>query len=279
MSRRKERIRKGLEIDFDLLDSDMVRCHLISEIDWKDGPRPFLLWLDSADEEDWSEGQLPKAHLVKHDMHGERELAEGLRILRLMHYKSYACLAELATRRTEKGEFVIRRPPDGGYPRYVFDLDEACLPAAGRSDPDELSKYGCFGGFRETPELAQAQRFSHAEAVRLTIRIMEVLGYDIPGDRGDYYEPMRADVAEELHMRALRRPRRLDPFFAMLVNLEREPWSQPCPASPGVTIRYTLACGGWPARSRTSARPVWCWPTGWRSMATAARPGASGCTG
>ncbi len=222
MRRRKERIRKGLEIDFDLIDSDMVRWHLLSDIVWGEGPRPFLMWLDGADEENWSEGKLPRSRLIRHDMGGEREWAEGLRILRLLHYKSYADLTELAALKRQKGEFVIRIPPRGGYPHYVYQVDEACWPA-GRGDPDNLDLCQLvFDGFLMTLDITQALRFSHDEAIRLTIRLMEALGYDIPGEGRDYYEPVRLDVAEELHARANHRPRLLQPFFDMLVNLDRE---------------------------------------------------------
>jgi hypothetical protein len=42
MSPRKEKIRKGLQIDFDLLDSDMLRWHIPMGVQRSDGPRPRL---------------------------------------------------------------------------------------------------------------------------------------------------------------------------------------------------------------------------------------------
>lgn len=223
MRRRKQRIRKGLEIDFDLIDSDMVRWHVISDIVWHEGPRPFLLWMDGADEEDWTEEKQPRAHLINHVMDTERERAEGLRIMCLHHYKSYADLAELAARKREKGAFVIRRPPDGGYPYYVCEVEESLWPT-GPADPDSVEVcWAVFDGFRMTPTFEDALRFSHDEAIRLTVRLMELLGYDIPPNGGQYFEPVRLDVAEELHARTYRRPRLLQPFFDVLVNLEREP--------------------------------------------------------
>jgi hypothetical protein len=57
----------------------------------------------------------------------------------------------------------------------------------------------------------------------VTIRIMEVLGYDIPHDLGGYYEPIRLDVAAELQQRAERRPRFRERLDALLRAVDREP--------------------------------------------------------
>lgn len=222
MSRRKEKIREGLEIDYDLIDSDMMRWHIILDINWTDGPRPQLLWMEYGDEEDWTEDDDTDAKVMIRTLDNPVELAEGRRMLRLMRYKSYACLAELADRKPEKGEFVIRKPPRLGDPEYVTEIDEAIMPA-GLGDPDRPEFADEDGGFWISDEIDDAQRFTHAEAIRLTIRIMEVLGYDIPGDHGDYWEPIRADIAEELHARAIQRPRLRDAFEAMKNDLSREP--------------------------------------------------------
>jgi hypothetical protein len=119
MSRRKEKIRQGLEIDFDLLDSDMMRCYLQTKVIWTDGPRPLLVWLEYADKQDWTEGKNVEPVVMTRTLDNDRELAEGRRMIRLLRYKSYACLADLATRPREKGEFVIRMPPVLGHPGQV----------------------------------------------------------------------------------------------------------------------------------------------------------------
>jgi hypothetical protein len=222
MSRRKEKIRKGLEIDLDLLDSDLVRCYLPLGVTWGDGPRPLLVWMEYADREDWTEGTDLDNELMMRTLDDERELAEGRRLLRLLRYKSYTCLAELARRKPEKGEFIIRKPPAFGNTWYVCELDEAEMPA-GFGDPDSADFEEEDPGFTIIEDVAEAKRFTHADAIRLTVRIMQVMGYDVPGDNGDYYEPVRLDVAEELHRRAERRPRRSDEFHAMLHDLSREP--------------------------------------------------------
>jgi hypothetical protein len=222
MSRRKEMIRQGLEIDFDLLDSDMLRCYAPRWMTWVDGTAPMLLWLDFVDEDDWSEEQGPTPRVMRRTLDDDREMAEGRRHLRLTRYKSYACLAELAERGREEGEFVIRTPPVLGNSKYVSSLDEARVPA-GFGDPDDPTFDRVDAGFLVTRDIAEAQRFTHDDAIRLTVRIMEVLGHDLPGDNGGYWEPVRADVAEELHARARRRPRRPEPFYAMLHDLSREP--------------------------------------------------------
>jgi hypothetical protein len=220
---RKEKIREGLEIDLDLLDSDLLRWYVLPlGVAWNDGPRPLLGWMEYADREGWAEGTDPVPQVMTRTLDNEDELAEGYRMLRLMRYKSYACLADLARRQEEAGEFVIRRPPVLGNPVYVCDLDEARMPA-GFGDPDAEGFAEEDPGFLVTGDFAAAQRFTHAEAVRLTIRIMEIMGCDVPDDDGDYYEPLRADVAEELHARAGRRPRLSAALHAMLGDLDREP--------------------------------------------------------
>jgi hypothetical protein len=52
---------------------------------------------------------------------------------------------------------------------------------------------------------------------------MRSLGYDLPGEHGDYWEPVRLDVAEELHRRAKVRPRLPAAFSDMVRDLDREP--------------------------------------------------------
>jgi hypothetical protein len=219
---RKETIRPGLEIDFDLLDSDMLRWYMRTGVQWVDGPNPRLAWMDFIDRPGWTEGKNTEPRVMTRTLDDDRELAEGRRMLRLQNYRSYACLAELRRRPPEPGQFVIRKPPVLGYPTYVNSLDEAALPP-GFGDPDlpdaeqpELPVY-------LDPDIGKALRFPHADAIRLTIRIMELLGYDIPADHGDYFEPVRLDIAEELHARAVRRPRPPEPFYAMLRDLNREP--------------------------------------------------------
>src|SRR5262249_46526457 len=119
MSRRKETIRPGLEIDFDLLDSDMLRCYIQTGVGWNDAPGPRLVWMEHVDRDGWTEGMNPEAVVMTRTLDDERERAEGRRMLRLMRYKSYACLADLAARPTEPGDIVIRTPPALGNPRYV----------------------------------------------------------------------------------------------------------------------------------------------------------------
>jgi hypothetical protein len=222
MSRRKEKVREGLEIDFDLLDSDLLRCYMTTWFAWRDGPTPVLVWLEFVDSQDWAEGMSAEPKVMMRTLDNEQELAEGRRFLRLLRYKSYPCLADLAKRRKEKGEFVIRRPPGLGYPQYVSNIDAAIMPP-GLSDPDSPEWEKEPTGFWTSPNFADAMRFTHAEAIRLTICFMEVLGRDLPSEHGDYWEPLRADVAEELHVRATRRPRRCEPLDMMLHDLTREP--------------------------------------------------------
>ena len=222
MSERKEYIREGLEIDFDLLDSDLQRCYLIMDISWWEIPEPHMMWLEYYDEEGWTEGMDRNGKMMTRTLDNERELAEGRRMLRLMRYKSYACLADLAGREREEGEFVIRKPPRLGNPSYVCDIDET-LMVVRSDDPDSEAFSDEETGFSESSDFEDAQRFTHAEAIRLTIRLMEVLAYDIPDDHGDYYEPMRADIAEELHARAIRRPQTRAILDAMVQDIDREP--------------------------------------------------------
>jgi hypothetical protein len=222
MTRRREKVREGLEIEFDLLDSDLLRCYMRTGIAWNDGPTPVLVWMEFVDKDGWSEDKEPEPVVMHRTLDDERELAEGRRLIRLLRYKSYPCLADLARCRRQKGTFVIRRPPVLGHPRYVCGLDEKRMPP-GLRDPDAVDHAAEDPGFLVTPDVAQAQRFPHADAVRLTVRVMEALGYDIPGDHGDYYEPVRLDVAEELHARAVRRPRRREALRAVLYDLTREP--------------------------------------------------------
>lgn len=49
MSERQETIRDGLQIDFDLLDSDWLRCCIITDIAWNDSARPTLVWMEYTD--------------------------------------------------------------------------------------------------------------------------------------------------------------------------------------------------------------------------------------
>jgi hypothetical protein len=219
---RKETIRPGLEIDYDLLDSDMLRWYMRTAVQWVDGPNPRLAWLEFIDRPGWVEGKETETRVMTCTLDDERELAEGRRMIRLQNYKSYACLADLARRPPEAGEFVIRKPPTLGYTCYVSQLDEAALPP-GFGDPDlPEAEQPLFPVYLD-PDIGKALRFSHADAIRLTIRIMEMLGYDIPGDHGDYYEPVRLGIAEELHARAIRRPRPPEQFSAMCRDISREP--------------------------------------------------------
>jgi hypothetical protein len=222
MSPRKEKIREGLEIDFDLLDSDMVRWYMQQGIGWSHVSPPLLAWMHYVDNDNWTEGMELECAVWTRTLDDDREMAEGRRMLRLVRYKSYGCLAELAARPPEPGEFVIRMPPNLGYPKYVCKVEEARM-APGLGDPDSVGFAQVDTGFWVTWDFAEAQRFSHAEAIRLTIRIMEVQGCDIPCPDGQYYEPIRADIAEVLHFRAKNRPRLPRPFYAMLNDLAREP--------------------------------------------------------
>src|SRR5438128_533625 len=79
MSRRKEKVRDGLEIDFDLLDSDMLRWHIQTAVAWTDGPRPQLVWMDYVDKDDWAEGRPPEPRIMTRTLDDEREMAEGRR--------------------------------------------------------------------------------------------------------------------------------------------------------------------------------------------------------
>jgi hypothetical protein len=221
MRRRKQKIRQGLAIDFDLLDADMLRCYIPLTISWMDGPRPRLVWTEFADDDGWTPGKDPVCQLMMRTLDDERELAEGRRLIRLKRYKSFSCLADLAARKKEKGEFIIRMPPNFGRPNYVADLDEARLPP-GFGDADTVGLEPEAVGVQWASDFSDARRFTHAEAIRLTVRIMEALGCDIPHDMF-YFEPLRADVAEELHLRAMRRPRRSEALYAMLNDLSREP--------------------------------------------------------
>jgi hypothetical protein len=222
MRRRKDKIGPGLEIDFDLLDSDTLRCYIVTGLAWSDGPHPRLVWMEYTDQEHWTAEESPKPRVMTRTLDNEQEWAEGRRFLRLLRYHSYACLADLATRRKEKGEFVIRFPPRFGNPGYVCDLDGATM-TPGLGDPDSTTFADEDAGFMTTYDIAEAQRFTHADANRLTIRVMEVMGYDLPGDNGNYYEPVRVDIAEELHARAKRRPRTSNDLHAMLNDISREP--------------------------------------------------------
>jgi hypothetical protein len=219
---RKETIRPGLEIDFDLLDSDLLRCYMRVGIHWADIPNPRLVWMEFIDKEDWTEDKPVEPRVMTRTLDNEHELAEGRRMIRLQNYKSYACLAELAKRLPEPGEFVIRRPPSLGYLSYVRSVNDAALPP-GLGDPDLADIELPDSALAVTLDIAEARRFSHADAVRLTIRIMEAQGYDVPDDHGEYWEPVRADVAEELHARAIRRPRFSQALHAVVDDISREP--------------------------------------------------------
>jgi hypothetical protein len=222
MSRRKERVREGLEIGFDLLDSDLLRCYVQTAVAWNDLTQPILVWMEYTDREGGNEEEGPHLTVMMRTLDNDRELAEARRMLRLLRYKSYACVADLADRKPEEGEFVIRTPPRLGNPRYVSEIEEARMPA-GLGDPDAIDFLDEDPGVTLTGDVAEAVRLPHAEAIRLAVRIMEVLGYDIPGEHGDYYEPVRADVAEELHARATRRPRTSAALHAIINDLSREP--------------------------------------------------------
>jgi hypothetical protein len=148
-------------------------------------------------------------------------MAESLRFLRLLRYRPYRCLAELARwKADDPGEFVIRRPAQLGVPSYVCDLEEDRMPP-GLADPD--SPEDVDAGFLVSPSLDDAQRFSHADAIRLTIRVMQVLGHEIAPDHGEYYEPVRVDVAAELDRRAAIRPRLAAALHAVKNDISREP--------------------------------------------------------
>jgi hypothetical protein len=226
---RKEKIRDGLEIDYDLLDSDRIRM-CVYYVAWGDGPSPHFHWADFMDKEGWVEGDEGDLRLMVDTPETERQWAEYHRFLRLLHYKSYADLAELASwPADDPGEFVIRRP---ARPiSYVCGLVESKMPP-GFADPDqrtveeldEPTEY-CFqhAGFSTDLCIHYAQRFTHAEAIRLCVRVMECMGMDIPGDFGDYFEPVRADIAEVLEERANRKPRLPVEIYGMVNDISREP--------------------------------------------------------
>ena len=67
MSQRKEKIRDGLEIDFDLLDSDLLHCYVQNWMQWYDSTPPRIAWLDFVDRGPWTEGKPLKTeeHLVR----------------------------------------------------------------------------------------------------------------------------------------------------------------------------------------------------------------------
>lgn len=223
MHDRKEKIREGLEIDYDLIDSDLLRCYIPLVIAWNDQPRPVLAWLEYKDDEGWTEGMDVQVHMMRRTLDDDRELAEGRRMIRLSRYRSYACLAELASRKVEPGEFIIRNPPCFGHTKYVYNLDESQM-RNGFADPDSAEHEREDNSFQITNDLSEAQRFTHSEAIRFTIRIMESWGTDIAGDNSwDFYEPLRLDIAEELHARIVRRPRRSETLYAMIRDLDREP--------------------------------------------------------
>jgi hypothetical protein len=152
----------------------------------------------------------------------ETELREGLRFLRLQRYTSYRDLDDLAGRQPEPGKFVIRKPPTMHGPVYLLRVEEDTLTDA-LGDADLPEEEAPSPGVYYTVHLAEALRFTHAEAIRMTVRIMRSLGYDLPGEHGDYWEPVRLDVAEVLHARAAVRPRTPAAFSAVVWNLAREP--------------------------------------------------------
>lgn len=219
---RKEKVREGLEIDYDLLDSDLLRCYVRAWMAWRDGPVPHIVWVDHIDRDGWVPGKELEARVMSRTLDDENEIREGLRFLRLQRWTSYACLQGLARRPPEPGVFVIRKPPNTFSPVYVCKLDETTFPE-GLGDPElpdgEKPDLELWTG----DDITQAMHFSHAEAIRLTIRIMQALGRDLPGEHGDYYEPVRLDIAEELHARAVRRPRPPAALRAVLWDLSREP--------------------------------------------------------
>jgi hypothetical protein len=222
MHRRKERIRKGLEIDFDLIDSDVVRWHLSEHVGWIDVPQPIMVWVEHVDAEDWVEGDEPQESTLTRVLRDATEIARGRRLVRLIRYKSYADLDDLASRPPEKGEFVIRKPPLLGCPAYVGDYDEDFMPD-GLADCDRKGFFDADCSFFETADFDEVLCFSHAEAVRLTIRIMLAEGMELPGDHGRYWEPVRYEVAEELHRRALDRPHLSARLHEVINDLSREP--------------------------------------------------------
>ena len=222
MSQRKEKVRDGLEIDFDLLDSDLLRCYVQNWLQWHDGPQPRIAWLDFVDRGAWTEGKPLERRVMWRTLDNEAELREGLRFLRLQRYASYLDLDDLAGRQPEPGEFVIRKPPNLHGPKYLMQVEEDTL-TDDLCDADLPEAEAPSPGVYWTVHLAEALRFTHAEAIRLTVRIMRSLGYDLPGEHGDYWEPVRLDVAEELHRRAKVRPRLPAAFSAMVWNLDREP--------------------------------------------------------
>jgi hypothetical protein len=222
MRRRKERICQGLEVDFDLLDSDMLRCYMGLAPRWQEVPGAVLTWQEYSDQPDWSHETRPEPRYRGRPMYSEDDWAVARRMVRLWRYKSYACLADLAKRPREPGEFVIRRPPELGEITFVCEVSSSRLPAH-FGDPDLPSYAEQDFGFLVTDNLAEAQRFTHDQAIRLTIRIMQVTGFDVAGDNGNYYEPMRANIAAALAERAARRPRPSEDFQAMIEDLSREP--------------------------------------------------------
>jgi hypothetical protein len=227
MTRRKkkariETIRPGVEIPFDLLDSDMLRCYVLYSLAWVDAAQPVLAWLEVADQPGWKDGDDAKAETMAWTLDDETERAQGRRFLRLMRYRPYGCLAELRRKPPEEGEFVIREPGMLGNFQYVCDVNEAEM-TPGFGDPDSFGEEETYPGFLLTAEIAEAQRFNHGEAIRVCVRLMEMLGMDIPDEEGEYFEPLRVDIAEELQARADRRPRRSEDLHAMLDDLSREP--------------------------------------------------------
>jgi hypothetical protein len=224
MSGRKETIRPGLEIDFDLLDSDRIRSCMIGGLHWSDGPPHRFWWTHYMDEPDWVEGDASRLGVMAESPQTERQWGEYRRFLRLLHYKSYPDIATLATRPADDpGEFVIRKPAARfGAIQYVYNLEEDRMPP-GFADPDSPEDARLEGGFMLVQNVDYAQRFSHADAIRLCVRIMEVLGQDIAGDYGDYFEPIHFDVAKELHDRARRRPRDHREIYRMVNDVSREP--------------------------------------------------------
>jgi hypothetical protein len=220
---RKETIRPGLEIDYDLLDADLIRAYVQGSYQWVDGPVPYAWYLDYVDKEGWDGEKDPEMRMMLRTLDNEQELAEGRRFLRLVRYKSYSDLDDLARRpATDPGEFVIRKHSSLARIRYVCDLVEADMPP-GLRDPDSLEFADEYPGFKVCWAVEDAQKFTHADAIRLCVRVMETLGYDIPGDNGDYFEPIRADVAAELDARANRRPRSPEYLDAFAQDLNREP--------------------------------------------------------
>jgi hypothetical protein len=221
---RKEKIRPGLEIDFDLLDSDLVRCYVDGWLNWSETPRPHIWYIDYVDKEGWDGVKDPERRVMVLPLNNDQDLLEGRRLLRLLRYKSYPDFDTLARLPAAgPGDFLIRKPPSlFGQIMYVRSLVEADMPP-GLRDPDSPAFNEEAIGFAVTREIAEAQRFSHADAIRLCVRVMEVLGYQIPGDLGDYFEPIRVEIAAELDTRARRRPASPEILNAVTEDLSREP--------------------------------------------------------